>query len=261
MDLNDYWQENKRFLVSVGIGLLVFLIGNIVVDAAFGSGLREATGTQSSLRRRLREARFGQAQRAQAKDENQRLHEALTILSDAVAFEPRPEFQLHEGMGSPSNQFFSAVERVRDELTLLASQNRMTLWPDDEGIEVVKTTSDEIIVRHFEALDVIDRVVHLAAAAGVKNIAKLKVDLDPAFESRAGLGAVERTRVEFHMISDSEALTHALTDTQSERYGKALPIERFEFRSSRSKPDEVRVEVTFLVVRLRDDLAGDEEEL
>ena len=40
MDLNDYWQENKRFLVAVGVGLFAFLIGNIIVDAAFGSELR-----------------------------------------------------------------------------------------------------------------------------------------------------------------------------------------------------------------------------
>ena len=27
MDLNDIWQENKRFITTVGSGLLVFLIG------------------------------------------------------------------------------------------------------------------------------------------------------------------------------------------------------------------------------------------
>ena len=33
MDLNDYWQENKRFLTIVAGGLLVFLIGEMVIPA------------------------------------------------------------------------------------------------------------------------------------------------------------------------------------------------------------------------------------
>ncbi len=40
MDFNDYWQENKRFLITVGIGLLVFMIGEMILDSVWGEDLR-----------------------------------------------------------------------------------------------------------------------------------------------------------------------------------------------------------------------------
>ena len=33
MDLNDIWQENKRFITTVGSGLLVFLIVIILMNS------------------------------------------------------------------------------------------------------------------------------------------------------------------------------------------------------------------------------------
>ena len=51
-----------------------------------------------------------------------------------------------------------------------------------------------------------------------------------------------------------------LSEIQAERYGQALPIERFEIKAARSKQDEVRVDVTFLVARLRAQVDADEEE-
>ena len=104
-------------------------------------------------------------------------------------------------------------------------------------------------------------MVHVLAEAGVKQIRAIKVDLDPAFCSRSGLGALEKTRVEFSMVADAEAVTRALSNTQGARYGQVLPIEQFEIKSARSKKDEVRVDVTFLVVRLRESAGADEEDL
>ena len=63
------------------------------------------------------------------------------------------------------------------------------------------------------------------------------------------------------MVANAAAVTRALSNTQGERYGQVLPLERFEIKGARSKRDEVRVEVTFLVVRMRADADADEEDL
>ena len=38
MDLNDYWQENKRFVTTVLAGLVVFLIAYFWIDSRQRSG-------------------------------------------------------------------------------------------------------------------------------------------------------------------------------------------------------------------------------
>ena len=48
MDLNDYWQENKRFLLSIAAGLVVFVIGIQVVKSLFR---KEAISKQGAVTR------------------------------------------------------------------------------------------------------------------------------------------------------------------------------------------------------------------
>ena len=35
MDLNDYWQENRRFVTTVGTGVVVFLIAKLVLGSMY----------------------------------------------------------------------------------------------------------------------------------------------------------------------------------------------------------------------------------
>ena len=55
MDLNDYWQENKRFLLSIAGGLLVFLIGTMIVGGVVDSDLQKALRTRSGFKNSLRD--------------------------------------------------------------------------------------------------------------------------------------------------------------------------------------------------------------
>ncbi|MFT5050814.1 MAG: hypothetical protein ACI8QZ_002219 [Chlamydiales bacterium] len=258
MNLDDIWQENKRFIASVAAGLMVFLIGTVMVDRLYGSELRSARTQLRSNERSLRTERLGSEALAQAREVNDALHEALTQLSDAAAFETRDHFKLTGGEGSPSGKYFALVDRVRDGLLTLASRNRLRL-PADLGLQMLQTTRVEVIERHAEALDVIDRVVRLCVEVGVERIDSIQVRLDPAFDSRHGLGQVERTRVTFKITSAAQPVVELLARTQNPGSGQALSIENVDLIGSRSKQDEVRAEVTFLVVRLHQRESADEE--
>ncbi len=261
MSVEDFWQENKRFVVSVGGGLLVFLIGSMIVDRLYGS---EVARVRTQLRRNessLSAERYRSADLERAREANEALAAAVETLSSAVSFETRPDFLLNPRAGGASSQYFARADLVRQELASLASKTRMRL-PADLGLESLKTTREEVIVRHLEALDLIDRAVRMALDAGVERIDKIQVRLDPAFDSRAGLGAVERTRVTFQMSSTAEPVVRFLAATQSGRFGSPLVIEESNVTGARSKLDEVRAEVTFLVVRLaRQDADADIEEI
>lgn len=258
MDFGDYWQENKRFLTSVSVGLVVFLIGIMVVSSVYGSDLRRERGQYRDLQRNLKQQRYSSRDHDRAARENEALEAALATLTEAVAFRPREEFRLSEGVGSPSNQYFGKVDDVRESLAILAGRQRLQL-PGGLGLEMLKTTRTEVIERHLEALDMIDRVVHLAAASRVRRVDQIRVRLDPGLDSKQGVGAVERSRVEFDLTSSAESVVQLIMLSQTDRFGHALAIESLEVKGARSKQDEVRAEIAFLIPRLHMDRDEEDE--
>ncbi len=258
MDMNDFWQENKRFLVTIGSGLLTFLIGLMLISSSFSD---EKGLIQNSLRRStqsLQEGRFTSSDEELAEEENSKLEESVDILSKAVAFVPREPFRLQPDGGSAGNQYFGRQDQVRQDLRALATRNRMAL-PDGLDLEMVESTREEIMVRRLEMLDLIDRVVRFAIDADIERIHKIKARRDSRLGSKHGdLGRIERSTVQFEVYSSADDVVEWLALSQSDEYGHALPFTDLEIATSRSKGDEVRCTITFLIVRLHD-VAREEE--
>jgi len=249
MDLNDYWQENKRFIVTVVSGLLIFLIGSMIVGNVYGGEVTSMRRALLANTSRLKSERYSTADRDAALAENEALKSALGELRQRVDFEPRPEFAIDPSQGSASNQYFGAVDRVTSELLRLASRKRLVL-PQDLGLEMLMTTREEIIVRHMEALDLIDRTIRCALDTGVRRIDSIQVKLDPGLGSRGGPGAVEQTTIRFKMTSKADSIVRMLAQTQSDRFGQSLVLTDLKLSGASSKQDEVRLDVTFAVVHL-----------
>lgn len=260
MDLNDFWQENKRLLIAIGCGLLVFLIGNLFVEGSYGDDLRSTRRARDAEQQKLKKARYTASDRDVARDENDALVAALRDLAAGVAFRPRPEFVVDPERGSPGAQYFTRLEEVRESLSLAAGRARLVPPDDAWGIEALQTNSLPVFERHLEALDVIDRVVRLAIDAGVQRIDRIQVTLDPGFAGREGLGRVERTSVAFAFTTSSSSLTRLLRLTQGDEAGQPLALGEYEAKSQPSRPDQVKADLVFHVVRLHD-LPGDDEEL
>ena len=51
MDLNDYWQENKRFVLTVAAGAIAFMIGEMMIGSFIGSDLESMRKKLSPLTR------------------------------------------------------------------------------------------------------------------------------------------------------------------------------------------------------------------
>ncbi len=251
MDLNDFWQENKRFLMTVAGGFLVLLIGLAVIDRVYGRDLRRATQSVNSSKKALKKERYQAASKTAAEATNQALKETVATLSEAVAFDAREEFRLVQGAGPASSQFFAVTQRVREDLMRQAGRQGMRL-PEDLGLPGLSPTSEDAIERTLEGLDAVDRIVRLALEAGVERIDELKITLDPALESRKGVGAIERTRVAISMSGASGPIVRFLQTTQGPTYGEPLLIDEFEVVPARRKTSEARLDATFLVCRLHE---------
>jgi len=249
MDLNDYWQENRRFVTTVGAGALVFLIARMVLASTYEGDINAKSRVIGQRKTDLAQPMYSPSDLADARTENEALLGAVEIVRAATDFEPRPEFQLDPTLGSSSNQYLRALGRVRDEL--IPRANRSNLQVDSQlGMPRLSPTRDAEIERYLEALDVIETVVALAVDARVQRVDKIQIRLDPGLNSREGLGAIERTRVVFTLTGRSLALERVLSWTQRPRSGRVLHIDDVEMVPARSRENEVRLDLTIVIARL-----------
>lgn len=270
MDLNEIWQEHKRFIVTVVAGLLTFFIANSVVNSLYDGDITRKLGTIRNSRAKLGKNLYTPTDRALAEDENELLTASYAEMVEAVAFQPRPGF-IADGSTAVKNIYTSAVERVRQRTGDLASRNRAMLV-DGLGLEMVQTTNVDEIERHLHALDMLERALVLALESGVRRVRRVEIDLDPAFKSRRGLSAIERTKVSIETVSTAEAVTRwlAMAETPLPATGEGgpgelirsqpLPVHDLELTRVSAKDDEVRANITFMVVRVHDLDTGEEGE-
>ena len=262
MDLENYWQENKKAVTTIGCGLLVFMIANLIVDATVGDALATVKSERADQRRELRQERYDSSALGLTEEDNERLVEAYDSLVSSVAFKTRPEFLPDPTLGSVAGQYFTRVEAVRDRLSRRASRSGLRPPDDAWGIEMPDTNIAPVILRHMEALDFIDRVANLAIDAGVSRISRIQVDLDPGFGSKKGLGRVERTKLRFEFDTSAASMASLLNMTQTpvegDAQGQALTIDEVEVKSERNRVGHVKAEVVFTIVRLSEGLQEDD---
>lgn len=261
MDLTNFWQQNKRFVVSLLSGVIVFATGLMVIDGMYGADLAKLSREVNQNETRLRNTpMYTRAERDKAQAQNEALQAAIGGLESRVRFSARPAYQLSSSGSPAASQYFAIVSQAREELLRSAGRANLRV-PEDLGLPALSPTRDAEIVKYLEALDLVDRVVRLALESGVQRIDKIEIRLDPKLNSREGVGALERTRVAFTMSGDPSPLTELLIASQQSREVKLekqslrilpLPVEKAEISPARSKSDEASLEVVFLLVSLHE---------
>jgi multidrug efflux pump subunit AcrA (membrane-fusion protein) len=247
MDLGAYWQENKRFVVSVGAGVLVFLIGYAYENAHYQSQINAAQRAITQKKNELAKMQFSSADQAEAETQNAALRGAVEKLSAAAQFHPRKEFVPDPAAGSSANHYVRTVSRVREELLQRANRAGLKL-ESSLGMPELSPTLEREILRYLEALDLVETVSDLAIRARAESIDKIQVRLDPSHGSGGGPGAIERTKVQVTLTGSSLALTRLLAWSQRPGpLGRVLPIDQVEMTSARNQPGRVRLDVTFVL--------------
>ena len=263
MDLEGYWQENKRFVVSVALGVTLFVAGTFAIDGLAGSELatqrRASTSTSDKLRT---EPMYAAADLSAAEADNEALGRAVTELVAAVDFRARDGFRVDPAKGPASNQYFATVASTREDLLARAGRANLRL-PEDLGLPALSPTSEAEIERWLEALDLVDRAVRVAIGTGCTRVDKIEIKLDPRLTSRQGVGAIERTRVAMSLSGSPWPLVRMLAATQSPELvpgGAPLCVEKVDLaRRGKGKADEASLELVLLVPRVEDAAAGDGE--
>lgn len=249
MDVGNYWQENKRFLIAVGIGVAVFAGGWAAIDSYLGAELRAQRARKSRIESDLRAELYTAADLERASAQNQALLTACEALRKSLEFVPRPEFRMEKGV-SATSRYFNAVERTREDLTRRAGRAGLAL-PPESGMPLVSPTKDAELTRYLEALDAIEQTVSLAIQSGCERIEKIGVKLDPSLLSGKPISGVERTTIEFNFVGSALPLTQLLCALQDPRNQRVLAVERVSIAPARTKnSDDVKLELVLLVAHL-----------
>ena len=110
MDLDSYWQENKRFVMSVVGGVVVFLIVWGLIDSNLGKDLASMNARRSRLRQDLTKSMFGTADLDRAKQENSALREAVALLRPGGG---RRDEQERQQQGGPPRRRTARAQPAR----------------------------------------------------------------------------------------------------------------------------------------------------
>lgn len=261
MDTEQFWQENKRFILTLAAGMLVFFIANATIERLYGAPIDSARTATTRAMRELSDDLYSSSDRELAEQENVALAAGFATVEESAAFKPRPEFRPSSAEAAKSEAIF-AVEGVHERVRDLASRSRTRL-PDGLDLDAITTTNVDEIERRMHAVDLLERALSLALRSGIRNVRSISIDLDPAFRSSRGIGPVERTKVTIDVESTAEAVTRwlalALTpDPNDPMRSQALPIESLEMQRVSTKEDEVQTDVTFLVLRVHEVVEEDE---
>ena len=129
MSLDDYWQENRRFVMSVVAGVVIFFIGTSVIDTVYGNELKATQRAIASTKRKLKDPLFNAQDRGQAEDENEALRKAFERLAENASFQPLERFQLNPDGGLPANQYRRIFADVFDTMGQRANRANMQMDP------------------------------------------------------------------------------------------------------------------------------------
>ena len=160
MDPHEVWQENKRWILGVVAGLLVYWVGSTVIGGLY------STASVSRQMRRVQQgmtadAFYTRESLSTAQDEREALAAERSRLERAVIFEPAEVFLL-EGKGDPDTYFEKISRRVRNQNVDRADQLGVELperkidWPSPVGEEIQPTLIavnllEEALDRLFDA--------------------------------------------------------------------------------------------------------------
>lgn len=245
MDLSNYWQENKRFLTSVGIGVVVFTAAWMLIDNYLGADLRAQSSRKTKLESDLKAPMFSNADLDIAKADNAALVDACKKLRERVDFVARPEFRLERGVPA-TTRYFAVLERTREDLRTRAGRAGLSI-PETIGMPAVAPTKEVELGRCLEALDAVEQAITIAIECGVARVDKIRVKLDPRLLSGKPFDDLERTEIEMELIGAPAPLTKWLVALQREHNGRVLLVHKASIESAHAKHDEVKAEATLLI--------------
>lgn len=219
-DLNQFLQENKKFLIGTAVAGALFIAASATIGSLVWDEFHSAKATVSSVVARSgKEVLYSDKNLKEARAQEEALQGAVESIAARLRFVTRPEFQLKDSGGSPANQYLDIVARFR-ERRLDDARSRGIDIVDHCGVPDRSPTQPEDIRRALRGIDLVDRALECAIRAGVRTIDRIVIQYD-SNNAAAASGAIlrEEIRVDLEMDATSRAFSTFLELTQKPPIG------------------------------------------
>ena len=186
MDLNDFWQENKKWVLSCVAGLIVFLIAkSVVYNTYVAPVVSKYKSTRGDYSKIAGEGRYLDKHLSSARQDRDALTERLSVLRDALHFDLADRFDLN-GKGDAELHLATVYAGVRSEVFKSADdedveflEKGFTWSPETEAEKIQRRLIGVNLVQHCVAqLLAAHRVVIQEdfSATGLRSILDFKMD-------------------------------------------------------------------------------------
>lgn len=243
MDAGAFVQENKRWLLGVAVGGLVWLVGSAVIGSICDAESARTAGRSLVKNAGSVEMYDGKALSA-AREEGEKLAAERQRLQAELAFTPTAKYQL-SGQGAPDEYLFQTGRTLKQGILDAANDRDVVVaekdlsWDAPTNVDEIRGVLfgldliDEFTKRLFAAHDAV-RAAH-PEAAGLRALSMCKV------ESRRGArntkmaprpGEVDvrdlvvQERVVFQFQSDEETCTRFVESCRQP--GRTLVLDSFQ---------------------------------
>ncbi|MFO1051608.1 MAG: hypothetical protein U1F36_05300 [Planctomycetota bacterium] len=184
MDVQEFWQENKRWVLGVLAGGVLFAVANSSIEGIFGAhGLVNAAQVSASGIKGM--SVFAQPALQKLREEHDKLSAIASSVRARVGFVPDPDFVL-AGKGGPDTYFPEIARRVRTRVIRAAQENAVDfaesnlVWASASGPEEIETRLLELGVLEAAAMRLFDASIEVRAAEpdalGLQSIESIKIE-------------------------------------------------------------------------------------
>jgi len=208
MDLNDVWQGNKRFILGVGAGFVVFLIGQATIGSLWSStGPAAAVKSRSSKLRKLETPSKSSLNKVNTEVSD--LDEELESLFGRMAFVTQDAFLLPKREPSPDLLYNEIRSRAGDELVDVAARQNIDVI-QTLGLPEFTPSGREAIQRALSGLDIVEMVVETAIVAGVRAIPEIEIVEQRGRRRKSTESFIDPLKVRFRIEGSTASIAEVI---------------------------------------------------
>ncbi|MFG0316667.1 MAG: hypothetical protein ACF8XB_05300 [Planctomycetota bacterium JB042] len=208
MDLNDIWQGNKRFILGVGAGFVVFLIGQATIGSLWSAtGAAQTVRSNSGKLNRLETPSRSQA--STVAGENRELEERLEALVERMRFTTHEDYVLPAREPSPDLLYNEIRSSARDALVDVAARRNIQVV-ETLGLPEFTPSGREAIQRCLSGLNVVEQVVEAAILAGVRAVPEIEIVEERGRGRKSAESFVVPLRVRFRIEGSTASIAEVV---------------------------------------------------
>jgi hypothetical protein len=243
MDLGAFVQENKRWLLGIALGAVVYLVASAVIasvydPAASRLSINKAGGGSTAL--------YGREALAAARAEGEQLAAERRRLQAELAFVPSAKYRL-DGQGAPDEYLFQVGRALKQGILVAADERDVHVtekdvwWDVPTGVDDIRAVLfglellDETSQRLFAAHDAVR--AQNPEAMGLRAILSLKLD---ARRARSSARPKASGEVDMRDLVVQEQVTFQF---------QADEATQFAFLEACRKPDRTLVVQSWTIVQ------------